>query len=388
MMETKEIYFDNSATTKASDGVIAKVTAAMGSDYGNPSSLHRKGMEAERYVKTAREQIAKILKVEDKEILFTSGGTESNNTAIIGAARANRRSGNHIITTAVEHASVANVMKYLEEEGFRVTYLPVDSYGVVSVADFEAAICENTILASIMYVNNEVGAIMPVEQMAKVLKEKRPDALFHVDAIQAFAKFQIYPKRMGIDLMSVSGHKFHGPKGVGFLYVRNKVKMKPLLLGGGQQNNMRSGTENVPGIAGLGQACVEAYDGFADKVTHMTELKDYFIEQISKTEGVAVNSRMGEAGAPHIVSVSFQGVRSEVLLHALEELGIYVSAGSACSSNKPAISATLQAMKIPKEYLDSTIRFSFCEANTKEEIDYCISNINTLLCTLRKYRRK
>lgn len=386
-MDTNEIYFDNSATTKVSEGVISKMVTVMQTDYGNPSSLHQKGLEAETYVKEAKAEIARILKVDGKEILFTSGGTESNNLAIIGTAMANRRSGNHIITTSVEHSSVSNVMKYLEEQGFRVTYLPVDAYGCVSIEDFADAVCEDTILASVMYVNNEVGAVMPVAEMAKVLKEKRKEAIFHVDAIQAFGKYQIYPKRLGIDLLSVSAHKLHGPKGVGFLYIRDKVKIKPCIYGGGQQYGMRSGTENVPGIAGMGVACVEAYTDFVQKRQCMIAIKDYFIEQISSLAGVTVNSRKGELGAPHIVSVSFEGVRSEVLLHALEEFGIYVSAGSACSSNKPSVSATLKAMGIRKDLLESTIRFSFQEGNTEAEIDYCILKLNDLLCKLRLYRR-
>ncbi len=386
-MENREIYFDNSATTKVSEAVIEKMLIVMQKDYGNPSSMHRKGMEAENYIKEARAEIAGILKAESKEIFFTSGGTESNNLALIGTAMANRRSGNHIITTQVEHASVGNVMKYLEEQGFRVTYLPVDACGCVSVSDFADAVCEDTILASVMYVNNEVGAVMPVAELAKVLKEKKKDAVFHVDAIQAFGKYPICPKRMGIDLLSVSAHKFHGPKGVGFLYIRDKLKIKPILFGGGQQQGLRSGTENVPAIAGMAAACAEAYRNLEENRQVMIGLKDYFIDQVSQLEGVTVNSQSGEAGAPHIVSVSFAGVRSEVLLHALEEYGISVSAGSACSSNKPAVSATLKAMGIRKDLLDSTIRFSFCENNTKDEIDDCIFKLNALLCKLRLYTR-
>lgn len=381
-----EAYLDNSATTKVYPKVREKMVDAMEVEYGNPSSRHKKGMEGEKLVREARETIARVLKVQEKEIIFTSGGTESNNMAIIGAAMANRRAGMHIITSTVEHASVGEPMRYLEEQGFRVTWLPVDEYGVISLDALREAICDDTILISLMYVNNEVGALQPVAEAAAVIKERKPDILFHVDAIQAFGKYEIHPKRIGIDMLSVSGHKIHGPKGSGFLYVRDKVKIKPLILGGGQQKGMRSGTENVPGYAGLGEAVKEVYAGLGASVARMTELKDYFIDELQKTEGVRVNSRRGALGAPHIVSVSFSGVRSEVLLHALEDKGIYISSGSACSSNHPGLSGTLQAMGIARDLLDSTVRFSFCESTTKEELDYTLSELRKLLPILRKYR--
>ena len=247
-----EAYFDNSATTRVFDSVRDIVVKTMTEDYGNPSAKHRKGMEAEQYVRQAAADIAKTLKVRDKEILFTSGGTESNNMALIGTAMANQRAGKHIISTRIEHASVYNPLAYLEQQGFEVTYLSVDSQGHISLEELEAAIRPDTILVSIMYVNNEVGAIEPVEQIASLIHGKNPAILFHVDAIQAYGKLTIRPKKQGIDLLSVSAHKIHGPKGVGFLYIDEKVKIRPLLYGGGQQKDMRSGTENVPGIAGMG----------------------------------------------------------------------------------------------------------------------------------------
>ncbi|MGN0383556.1 MAG: cysteine desulfurase family protein, partial [Eubacterium sp.] len=338
------------------------------------------------------EILAGILKVQEKEIYFTSGGTESNNWAIIGAAMANRRNGNHIITTSIEHASVSNPMKYLEEQGFRVTYLPVDSTGVLIPDVLEKSICKDTILVSIMYVNNEVGSVQPIEAISGIIKQKEKELdtniLFHVDAIQAFGKYNIYPKRMGIDLLSVSGHKIHGPKGIGFLFMRDKVKVKPLILGGGQQKGMRSGTENVPGIAGLGEAARVMYTDLTPKMDNLYSLKDYFIDEVMKIQGAIVNSLKGEDSAPHIVSVSFEGIRSEVLLHALEDMGVYISAGSACASNKPMVSATLQAMNIKKELLDSTVRFSFSDYTTKEELDYCIECLNTVIGKLRLYVRR
>lgn len=301
---------------------------------------------------------------------------------------ANRRAGNHIITTTVEHAAVLQPMLYLEEQGFRITWLPVDRYGRVSLSDLEAAVCEDTILASVMYVNNEVGALEPVEEIGRFLKEKHPGVLFHVDAIQAYGKYRILPKKMGIDMLSVSGHKIHGPKGSGFLYVNEKVKIKPLLLGGGQQKGMRSGTDNVPGIAGLGEAAWEAYRDFEEKREHFLRLKEYFMERVSKLEGVVLNSLPGEEGAPHIVSVSFRGVRSEVLLHALEERGIYVSSGSACSSNKKLpVSTVLKEIGMERDLLDSTLRFSFSRFNTEEELSYCIEVLKELLPMLRRYAR-
>ena len=382
-----EIYFDNSATTRALDGVKDLVVKLMTEDYANPSSRHRKGMEAEQYVKEAGMRIAKTLKVKEKEIIFTSGGTESNNMALIGAALAGQRAGKHIISTRIEHASVYQPLAFLETLGFEVTYLHTDRQGHISLEELEQSIRPDTILVSVMYVNNEMGAIEPVEEIASLVHQKGKNIIFHVDAIQAYGKMEIRPKKQGIDLLSVSGHKIHGPKGVGFLYIDEKVRIKPLLYGGGQQRDLRSGTENVPGIAGLGLAAEEMYRDHKGKVARITELKDYFIDRVQELEGVTVNSLKKSAGAPQIASVSFKGVRSEVLLHALEDKGIYVSSGSACSSNHPAISGTLRAIGVEKDLLDSTLRFSFGLFNTKEEVDICISALEELLPVLRKYYR-
>lgn len=382
-----EVYFDNSATTRVTDSVKDMVVRVMTQDYGNPSARHKKGMEAENYVRQAAADIAKTLKVKDKEILFTSGGTESNNLALIGTAMANRRAGRHIISTRIEHASVYNPLAFLEEQGFEVTYLPVDNRGHISLKELEEAIRPDTTLVSIMYVNNEIGAIEPVEEIASLVHGKNPSIYFHVDAIQAYGKLIIRPKRQGIDLLSVSAHKFHGPKGVGFLYIDERVKIKPILFGGGQQRDMRSGTENVPGIAGMGAAAKEIYTDHKEKMEYLTGLKDYLMDEAAKLPGVTANSLKGTAGAPQIASLSFEGVRSEVLLHALEEKGIYVSSGSACSSNHPAISGTLRAIGVKKELLDSTLRFSFGMFNTREEIDYSIQVLKELLPVLRRYQR-
>lgn len=382
-----EVYFDNSATTRVLDSVKDMVVKTMTEDYGNPAAMHRKGMQAERYIKDARAEIAKTLKVQEKEILFTSGGSESNNLALIGTAMANRRSGNHIISSSIEHASIYNTLGYLEEQGFEITYLPVDAQGHISLSQLEEAVRPETILVSVMYVNNEVGSVEPVEEISAIIKKKRPGVLFHVDAIQAYGKYTIRPKRQGIDLLSVSGHKFHGPKGVGFLYIEEKVKIKPLIYGGGQQKGLRSGTENVPGVAGLGVAAREIYENHEEKVAYLYSLKEHMMNRMREIEGTNFNNEWGTDSAPQIVSVSFDGVRSEVLLHALEEKGIYVSAGSACSSSHPGISGTLKGIGVKKERLDATLRFSFGMFNTKEEIDYSVEVLQELLPVLRRYRR-
>lgn len=387
MGNDREIYFDNSATTRVFDSVREIMVETMTADYGNTSSLHKKGMEAEQYVRAAREEIAKSLKVKEKEILFTSGGTESNNLAIIGTALANRRAGNHIITSCIEHASVYNTTAFLEEQGFRVTYLPVDHNGHVSPEDLRAAIGPDTILVSIMYVNNEMGAVEPISQLAKVIRETRPEIYFHVDAIQAYGKYVIRPKKEGIDLMSVSGHKIHGPKGIGFLYVDERVKIRPILFGGGQQKGMRSGTENVPGCAGLGAAVKEMYRDHEAKIDSLYRLKERLVAGLQEMDGVTVHGLTGRDSAPQIVSAGFEGIRAEVLLHALEECGIYVSSGSACSSNHPGISGTLRGIGVKPSLLDSTLRFSFGMFNTEDEVDVCLKALNELLPMLRRYRR-
>ncbi len=382
-----EVYFDNSATTRVLEPVRDIVVKTMMEDYGNPSARHKKGMIAERYIKEAAEIIAGTLKVTPKEIVFTSGGSESNNMALIETAMANKRAGNHIISSAVEHPSVYNPLALLEEQGFLVTYLPVDAHGHISLEELEAAIRPETILVSIMYVNNEIGAVEPVEAISRIIKKKNPAILFHVDAIQAYGKFVIRPKRQGIDLLSVSAHKIHGPKGAGFLYIDQRVKIRPMIYGGGQQRGMRSGTENVPGIAGLGVAAKIMYTDHAEKIQALITLKDYMIARLSEIDGVTVNSLPGDQSAPQIVSASFSGTRSEVLLHALEEKGVYVSSGSACSSNHPAVSGTLKGIGVKPELLDSTLRFSFGIFNTKEEVDYCLLMLKELLPVLRRYQR-
>ena len=382
-----EAYLDNSATTCVYQETADLVCDLMVNHYGNPSAMHQKGVEAEQYIRTAQETLAKILKVKEKEIFFTSGGTESDNWALVGTAMANKRAGNHIITSAIEHPAVSAPLAFLEEQGFRITRLPVNKEGLVDVNELEEAITPETILVSIMYVNNEIGAVEPIGEIGRRIKAKNPKTYFHVDAIQAFGKYRIYPKRMGIDMLSVSGHKIHGPKGSGFLYIDEKVKIRPLILGGGQQAGMRSGTDNVPGIAGLGVAAKMVYTDFDKKIEHMYQLKERLAEGFLKLPDVRLNGMEIREGAPQILSASFLGVRSEVLLHTLEEKGIYVSAGSACSSHKRKAAGTLSAMGMEAAQRESTLRFSFSEENTFEEVDYALEVIGQVLPMLRRYSR-
>ena len=353
----KEIYLDNSATTKAYESVGELVYKVMCEDYGNPSSRHVKGVTAEGYIKEAKEILAKLMKVQEKEIFFTSGGTESDNLALMGAARANRRAGNHLITSSIEHPAIINTMRHLEEEGFRVTFLPVDKYGRIELSALQEALCPETILVSVMYVNNEVGSVQPIQEAASMVKAYNQNILFHVDAVQGFGKYRIYPKRLKVDMCSISGHKIHGPKGIGALYVDSHVKIQPIVFGGEQQKNVRSGTENV-------------------------------IEGVLKIEDTVIHGLPDATSAPHIISVGFAGIRSEVLLHALEEKGIYVSSGSACASNHPQVSGVLKGIGAKQEFLDATLRFSLSEFTTLEEIDYTLDTLYNIVPILRKYTRR
>ena len=310
-----EVYLDNSATTRCYTEVGELVYKVMCQDYGNPSSMHRKGVDAEHYIKDAKEILAKILKVNAKEIYFTSGGTESDNLAVIGTAKANKRRGNHLITSSLEHPAILNTMRYLEEEGFRVTFLPVDRFGRISLDALKDALCEDTILVSVMYVNNEVGSVQPIQEAASMVKAYNKNILFHVDAVQGFGKYHIYPKRLKVDMCSISGHKIHGPKGIGFLYIKEGTKISPIIFGGGQQKGMRSGTENVPGIVGLAVACEKMIGKNYENAEKIREVKEYFQERIKEIEDIKDNS----GKAPHVASISCKQLRSEVLLHALED---------------------------------------------------------------------
>lgn len=393
----KEIYLDNAATTRACEEAVAAMTKVLREDYGNPSSLHGKGIQAEQYLKEARKTIAKSLKCQEKEIIFTSGGTESNNLALFGAAYAKARRGKHIISTSIEHASVYNPLIFLEKQGYEVTYLPVDRNGIVSLDALKEALRSDTILVSVMLVNNEIGAIEPVTEIAKLVHSYNPEILFHVDAIQAYGKVPFTPNACGIDLLSVSGHKLQGPKGSGFLYKKDKVRLLPEILGGGQEGDMRSGTENVPAIAGLSEAVKRYFQNQNAFRDSMYACKTELLKQVmtmpfahpnavfeEESDTLTIEERVRKT-APHILSVSFDNIRSEVLLHALEDYGICVSSGSACSSNHPAISGTLKAIGVPDKYLDSTIRFSFSPETTLEEIRTACDALRELVPKLGRF---
>lgn len=383
----REIYLDNSATTRCFPEVVELMDQIYLTEYGNPSSLHHKGVEAEKRIREAKETFARILQCSPENIYFTSCGTESDNLAIIGCARANERKGKHLITTGIEHPAVLESMKYLETQGFEVTYLPVDSNGLVDPEMVQDTVRQDTIMVSIMHTNNEIGALEPIEEIGRRIKEKNPDTLFHVDAVQGFGKAWIHPKAMHIDLLSASGHKIHSPKGIGLLYVADDVKIRNILYGGGQQKNMRSGTENVAGIAGMALAAKMLYQNLDQEMDQLYALKAGFLENVQTIEGVHVNGKTGRDSAPHVISLSFEGVKAEVLLHALEERGIYVSSGSACSSNHPHVSDTLLAIGVPEEFLESTLRFSLSVMNTKEDLDEAAKALRELLPFLRKYTK-
>lgn len=383
----QELYFDHSATTPCSRMVLEEVNRYFQEEYGNPSSLHKKGMIAEQAIKRSAQDISKTLKVSEKEIIFTSGGTESDNLALFGVARRNLRRGKHLITTKIEHPAVIASMEALKEEGYEVTYLDVDENGVVLLEQLKASLRPETTLVSMMHVNNEIGVVQPIQEAAKIVHQYSNDIAFHVDAIQSYGKFELYPKKMEIDLLSVSGHKIYGPKGIGFLYVDERIKIQPIIFGGGQQRQFRSGTENVPGIVGLGVAASQSYHQIQKNNQILLSCQQCLIEGLKEMDGVIIHGEQAER-APHIVSASFEGIRSEVLLHALEEKGIYVSAGSACASNKPQISPVLKAIKATKEQLSSTIRFSMGVDNTIEDVQFLIETLNELVPMLRRFTRK
>ncbi len=379
-----ECYLDNSATTRVDEEVTALMHKIMLEDYGNPASLHRKGFEAEKHIRTAKETLAGILKCKENELIFTSGGTESDNTALLGAYFANSRRGNHIITTKVEHPAVSETAKYLETLDARVDYLDVDEAGHISISQLEDLLCDKTVLVSVMHVNNEIGSEEPIAEIGRLINQREPECLFHVDDVQGFGKIRLIPKDCHVDLLSASSHKIHGPKGVGLLYRSERAKITPLIHGGGHQRGYRSGTENVPGVAGFALAASMLYKDTDSSYTHMEKLKESFIAGISELENIKING----GDVPYIISLSIKDIRAEVLLHALEEKGIYVSAGSACSSNKPRTSATMKAIGAEHWQLDSTIRISLSPHTTEDEISYAAEQLKVLVPQLRKFVRK
>ena len=383
----REIYLDNSATTAVLPETAELMHTIYVEEYGNPSSTHHKGVEAERRLRTAKKTLAGILGCSEKNLIFTSCGTESDNLALIGAARAHCRRGKHLVTTMIEHPAILETTKYLESEGFEVTYLPVDNSGLVSPQQVAEAVRSDTILVSVMHINNEIGAVEPVAEIGKAIKEKNPETLFHVDAVQSFCKAQICPGKMNIDLLSASGHKIHAPKGIGLLYIGDRVRIRNIIFGGGQQGGMRSGTENVAGIAGMAFSAQKLYRNLDQELEKLYTLKQCLIDQVLEIPEVYVNGKTGTESAPHVISLSVKGVRAEVLLHALEDKGIYVSAGSACASNRPHVSETLKAIGLPKELLDSTIRISLSIFNTQEDIDDTAAALKEIIPFLRRYTR-
>jgi len=384
-----EVYLDNAATTPVKEEVVKAVVRALEKEYGNPSSLHSKGVEVEKSIKAIRKSIAKALGCLDQEIYFTSGGTEANNIAIRGIVEANKRAGNHIITTKIEHPSVLNTFKELEAKGYEVTYLNVDAEGFIALEELSDCIKANTILVSIMQVNNEVGSIQPIEEIAKLIKQKNKQVLFHVDAIQSFGKLKLKVEDLQVDSLSISGHKIHAPKGIGALYVKKDTKIIPIITGGGQEMGLRVGTENVPGIYGLGEAVQLIMQDQQSYINKLNENKRYFLKILKeKVRDVNILSPIKDSFAPHIISVAFMGVKSEVLLHSLEQEGVYVSSGSACSSKKKGFSHVLTAMKLKEAVIDSTIRFSVSDATTAKELDYAVEKINHQVTMLRKIMKR
>ena len=377
-----ECYLDNSATTAVTPEVAALAAHIMTEQYGNPSSLHRRGFWAERALTEARGQVAAVLRCRPEEIVFTSGGTESNNLALLGAARAARRRGNRIVTTAVEHHSVLAVCRQLESEGFEVAYVSPDAGGVITPESFAAACDEKTVLASCMMVNSETGALHDIPAIAAACRRKNPGILFHADCVQAFGRLEIAPARWGVQLVSVSGHKIHAPKGVGALYVAKGVRLLPPLYGSGQERGLRPGTENLPGICAMGLAAERMNARRAENAAHFTALRQKLITNLSQSPAVCINSP--QAAAPYIINLSVEGIRSEIMIHYLEQFEIYVSSGSACAKGER--SHVLTAMGLPEDRVDSAIRVSMTDTTAEEEIDEFCRRLLQGAATLAKRR--
>ena len=381
------VYLDNSATTKPYAEVVAESMKYMETCYGNPSSLHRMGVVSEKALKESRRAVAASIGSKEEEIYFTTGGTEADNIALFGAAQARKRRGNKIITSQIEHPAVLESCRKLEAMGFQVEYLPVDRNGLISMPALENVMDHQTILISIMQVNNETGAIQPIKEISELRnqmgKKLGTEILLHSDAVQSYGKLPIHINDCGIDLLSVSGHKIHGPKGAGALYIKKGLTIQPSLYGGGQEKGIRPGTENVPAIAGLGVAASLSNKNIMKRIETMKAVKTYLTEGIrSEVSDVSFNSR--EEGSSSILNVSFLGVRGEVLLHTLEQSEIYVSTGSACSSNKKGQSHVLKAMGLSNAEIEGAIRFSFCEFNTIEEMDYVLVELKNAVQKFRK----
>ncbi len=378
------IYFDNSATTKPLRKVIDEVDSCMEKYFANPSSAHRLGLEAEKKASAARLQVAELIGAQPKEIVFTSGGSEANNTAILGTIK----NGEHIITSKIEHPSVLRLLENIKTLGCEITYLEVDGNGTVRLDQLEAAIRENTRLVSIMHVNNEVGSIQPIEEIIKLVRAKSKRARIHVDAVQSAGKLELNVGKLGVDMLSLSAHKIHGPKGVGALFIKSGLVLKPLIFGGGQERGIRSGTENLPGIAGFGVAASEAAENRSGKAEQLFQIKKHFIERLTEIDNIRINSPLGNKHSDSILNVSFLGVRGEVLLHGLEDYNIYVSTGSACSSKQAGHSNyVLPALGLSEGQAEGAIRFSFSHFNTVTEVDHTIEALKKLLPFLRRLKK-
>lgn len=378
------VYFDNSATTKPYDEVIEAVSKGMKEYFGNPSSLHKIGMNCEKRLNEAREYFASTIKCNKEEIYFTSGGSEGNNLILKGLLKP----GHHFITTAFEHHSIISTCKQLEEKGVKVTYLDVDSEGRISLEDLEEAITKDTVLVSIMQVNNEIGVIQDIEAIGKLIKERSSRAKFHVDAVQGYGKLPIDVNKSNVDFLTVVSHKIHGPKGVGFIYIKKGIILNSLISGGSQEKGIRAGTENLPGIIGFEKAAQMTFEEMESRYDKVLELKKYFVERLNEIKDIRVNGEI-DGFSPYILNVSFLGVRAEVLLHLLEEQNIYVATGSACTSKSSAAhgSYVIKSLGLSNKEVESAIRFSFSYENTKEEVDYTIDVLKKSLMFLRRVKR-
>lgn len=380
------LYFDHSATTPPYPEVIQAVHEVMERYYGNPSSIHRFGVDAERLLIKSREIIAKLLQTSPDEIVITSGGTESNNLAVIGTALQYSGRGKHLITTAIEHPSVYECFQYLRQIGYEVTYIMPDSSGKVSPEAVLGAVRDDTILVSVMHVNNEIGTIQPIADIGRVLR-RYPRILFHVDAVQSIGKIPVQIAEWGIDLLSASAHKFRGPKGTGFLYRRKGIQLRPILFGGGQEGGLRSGTENVPGVVGLTKALRMTMERREEAAAVMYELRKRLLSQLIAIPDIVYNGSDEQSDmAPHIVSVSVPGIKSEIVVHALEESGFIVSTKSACSSGEDKPSRILLSIGGDQGRASSGIRISLSPDHTMEQIDRLAGALQTTIESLRRYR--
>lgn len=379
------VYLDNCATTRPREEVLTVMMNSLKEDYGNPSSLHRLGLNAERKIKDSREIISKYLGVNRNELYFTSGGTESNNIAIQGIVNKYGARAKHIITTKIEHPSIHNIMKYYETKGYHITYLNNDKMGNIDLEQLSESLNKDTILVSLIHVNNEIGVIQNVNKVRKILDDAGSNALLHLDGVQSFGKIAFSLKSLGVDTYSFSGHKVHGPKGVGGLYINNKLNLPPVVLGGNQESGIRSGTENLTGIIGFGEAVNILSQNFKEEAQHVSSIKEYLANKIlSEVDDVKINTTLDSNSSPYILNVSFRNIRGEVLLHYLEDKEIYISTSSACSSKGTKKSSVLKSIGLTDNEIEGTIRFCFSYEISKEDIDYTIEILKSSIKDIRQ----